>query len=216
MKKLIAMIVLGGLAWTAFAQQKAPKWMEKQKKAVVSITTYKADGTTLHNGTGFFIAEDGKLLSAYSLFKGADKAIVTDTNGKTYPVSRVLAADELYDVIKLQVEIPKKVSYLEMAEAYLPKWDKKMAEELVDLFHLDRKKKTLKLSKGMLSMLSIVLALASKADFTFLDEPVSGLDVVAREPSEQSSLMVIMWTTSLSAPLTISSCSLRILVRLTI
>ena len=30
-------------------------------------------------------------------------------------------------------------------------------------------------------MLSIVLALASKADFTFLDEPVSGLDVVARE-----------------------------------
>ena len=113
------MIVLGGLTWTAFAQQKAPKWMEKQKKAVVSITTYKADGTTLHNGTGFFIAEDGKLLSAYSLFKGADKAIVTDTNGKTYPVSRVLAADELYDVIKLQVEIPKKVSYLEMAEAPL-------------------------------------------------------------------------------------------------
>ena len=71
--------------------------------------------------------------------------------------------------------------YLEMAEAYLPKWDKKMAEELVDFFHLDKKKKTLKLSKGMLSMLSIVLALASKADFTFLDEPVSGLDVVARE-----------------------------------
>ena len=68
--------------------------------------------------------------------------------------------------------------YLEMAEAYLPKWDKNMAEEL---FHLDKKKKTLKLSKGMLSMLSIVLALASKAEFTFLDEPVSGLDVVARE-----------------------------------
>ena len=56
-----------------------------------------------------------------------------------------------------------------------------MAEELVELFHLDKKKKTLKLSKGMLSMLSIVLALASKAEFTFLDEPVSGLDVVARE-----------------------------------
>ena len=71
--------------------------------------------------------------------------------------------------------------YLEMAEAYLPKWDKNMAEELVELFHLDKKKKTLKLSKGMLSMLSIVLALASKAEFTFLDEPVSGLDVVARE-----------------------------------
>ena len=30
-------------------------------------------------------------------------------------------------------------------------------------------------------MLTIVTALASKADFTFLDEPVAGLDVVARE-----------------------------------
>lgn len=71
--------------------------------------------------------------------------------------------------------------YLKMAEAYLPKWDKAMAEELLRIFHLDKKKKLQKLSKGMLSMLSIILALASKADFTFLDEPVSGLDVVARE-----------------------------------
>lgn len=33
----------------------------------------------------------------------------------------------------------------------------------------------------MVSMVTIIVALASKADFTFLDEPVSGLDVVARE-----------------------------------
>ena len=33
----------------------------------------------------------------------------------------------------------------------------------------------------MVSMVTIVVALASRADFTFLDEPVSGLDVVARE-----------------------------------
>ena len=116
MKKIVFLLIWGSLALNVFAQQKAPKWMEKQKKAVVSITTYKADGTTLHNGTGFFITEDGRLLSAYSLFKGADKATVTDTNGKTYPVSRVLGADELYDVIKLQVVMPKKVSCLEMAE----------------------------------------------------------------------------------------------------
>jgi ABC-2 type transport system ATP-binding protein len=38
-----------------------------------------------------------------------------------------------------------------------------------------------KLSKGMLSMVTIVVAMASKAEFTFLDEPVAGLDVVARE-----------------------------------
>ena len=68
MKKIVFLLIWGSLALNVFAQQKAPKWMEKQKKAVVSITTYKADGTTLHNGTGFFITEDGLLLSAYSLF----------------------------------------------------------------------------------------------------------------------------------------------------
>lgn len=71
--------------------------------------------------------------------------------------------------------------YLKLAETYLPRWDKDMAQRLTELFHLDRKQRITKLSKGMVSMLQIVVALASKADFTFLDEPVSGLDVVARE-----------------------------------
>ena len=56
-----------------------------------------------------------------------------------------------------------------------------MAQKLLDLFGLDKKKKLGKLSKGMLSMVTILVAMASKAEFTFLDEPVAGLDVVARE-----------------------------------
>lgn len=71
--------------------------------------------------------------------------------------------------------------YLKMAEAYLPNWDKEMAARLVELFHLDVKKRLAKMSKGMVSMVTIIVALASKADFTFLDEPVAGLDVIARE-----------------------------------
>lgn len=71
--------------------------------------------------------------------------------------------------------------YLRAAAWYMPNWDKEMAERLVKEFNLDTKKKVMKLSKGMLSMLTIVIALASKADYTFLDEPVAGLDVVMRE-----------------------------------
>lgn len=71
--------------------------------------------------------------------------------------------------------------YLRAASWYMPNWDKEMAERLVKKFNLDTKKRVTKLSKGMLSMLTIVLALASKADYTFLDEPVAGLDVVMRE-----------------------------------
>lgn len=71
--------------------------------------------------------------------------------------------------------------YLRIAATFFPYWDKEMAERLVKEFGLDVKKRINKLSKGMVSMVTIIVALASKAEFTFLDEPVSGLDVVARE-----------------------------------
>lgn len=70
--------------------------------------------------------------------------------------------------------------YLRMASIFYPKWDAQMAKKLVEQFHLDEKKKISKISKGMMSMVTIIVALASKADITMLDEPVAGLDVVAR------------------------------------
>ena len=71
--------------------------------------------------------------------------------------------------------------YLRAASIYMPNWDKEMADRLVNEFELDVDKRINKLSKGMMSMVTIIVALASKAEFTLLDEPVAGLDVVARE-----------------------------------
>ena len=71
--------------------------------------------------------------------------------------------------------------YLNTAASYFVHWDKEMADRLVKSFELNTKTKLSKLSKGMLSMVTIIVAMASKAEFTFLDEPVAGLDVVARE-----------------------------------
>ncbi len=70
---------------------------------------------------------------------------------------------------------------LRMASIYYPYWDKKMADSLVKKFDINIKQRISKLSKGMLSMVTIIIALASKSEFTILDEPVAGLDVVARE-----------------------------------
>jgi ABC-2 type transport system ATP-binding protein len=62
-----------------------------------------------------------------------------------------------------------------------PYWDKEYAKRLVEIFQLDINKRINKLSKGMLSAVTIIIALASKAPMTFLDEPVAGLDVFMRE-----------------------------------
>lgn len=71
--------------------------------------------------------------------------------------------------------------YLKAGRLFYPHWDEAYAQKLVKQFGLDPKKKINALSKGMASMLTIVLALASRAPITFMDEPVAGLDVVARE-----------------------------------
>lgn len=71
--------------------------------------------------------------------------------------------------------------YLKAASVYMPGWDKEMEARLVKEFELDVNKRINKLSKGMMSMVTIIVALASKAEFTLLDEPVAGLDVVMRE-----------------------------------
>lgn len=71
--------------------------------------------------------------------------------------------------------------YLRIAATFFPYWDKEMEQSLIETFGLDVKQKISKLSKGMCSMVTIITALASKAEFTIFDEPVAGLDVVARE-----------------------------------
>ena len=71
--------------------------------------------------------------------------------------------------------------YLNAGRLFYPHWDEAYAQKLIAMFKLDPKKKVSALSKGMASMLTIVLALASRAPITFMDEPVAGLDVVARE-----------------------------------
>lgn len=71
--------------------------------------------------------------------------------------------------------------YLRAAEIFFPYWDKEMAKKLIEIFGLDVKQRISKLSKGMCSMVTIIVALASKSEFTIFDEPVAGLDVVARE-----------------------------------
>ena len=71
--------------------------------------------------------------------------------------------------------------YLHIASVYYKNWDDAYARRLAERFGLDENKRINKLSKGMLSMVTIVVALASRAPITLLDEPVAGLDVVARE-----------------------------------
>lgn len=117
MKQKLLLIAFACCLFGAAAAQKkqTPKWMEKNRKAVVTVTTYGKDGVRIMSGTGVFVTETGEVITGYTLFEGAKTATVTDAGGATYPVTHIIGADELYDVIKVRTAVTEKVRCLAIA-----------------------------------------------------------------------------------------------------
>ena len=113
-KKILCMLTLCLLTQWSVAQ--APKWVEKAKRAVFSVVTYDGNDKILNTGNGFFVTEDGIALSDYSLFKGAQRAVVMNSDGVQMPVATIMGVNDMYDVIKFRVGISsKKVPALSLA-----------------------------------------------------------------------------------------------------
>jgi len=96
-------------------------------------------------------------------------------------IDHICFSREISTITPSGPNVRKLKDYFDIASVFYPKWDKEKAEELVKLFGIDHKKQIAKLSKGMLSMATIIIGIASCADITILDEPVAGLDIVARD-----------------------------------
>ncbi len=114
MKRFVLWALIAGQGMFLTAQKQVPKWVEKAKKAVFTIETVDKSGN-ITKGTGFFIRETGEAVSDYSLFIGAEKATVTNVEGKQLRVTSILGADDMYDVIRFMVDVPKKTAYLPVA-----------------------------------------------------------------------------------------------------
>ena len=114
-RKIFLTLALCLVASWSMAQ--APKWVEKAKQAVFSIATYDQNDQLLKTGNGFFVSEDGIALSDYALFKGAKRAVIINSKGEQMPVLHIMGADDMYDVVKFRVDIPRKVNALPIASA---------------------------------------------------------------------------------------------------
>lgn len=70
---------------------------------------------------------------------------------------------------------------LKFGQYFNEKWDQKLAEELIEIFDLPLNKKIKNFSKGMKTMVTIIIGLASQSPLTILDEPSNGLDAYTRK-----------------------------------
>ena len=115
MKKTIAILFVFVMPFSVLLAQELPKWAENARKAVFSIVTYTKDGQILSTGNGFYIDEQGTGVSDYSLFKGAERAIIITANGKELPVKYMMGANDMYDVVKFKTDFDKKAEALQPA-----------------------------------------------------------------------------------------------------
>lgn len=76
---------------------------------------------------------------------------------------------------------PKVLKYIKRETEYRPNFDQAYADELIKKFGLPTNKRPHKLSKGMQSVLSVIIGLASRSPITIFDEAYLGMDAPTRD-----------------------------------
>ena len=122
------------------AQKNSLKWLDKVNQAIFTVETTSKEGIT-KSGPGFFIQENGEAVASYELFRKANKAVAITASGERLPVLHILGADDMYDVIRIKIAIPKKISFLPVAKispalhttVYMPpsKEEKNLAQGII-------------------------------------------------------------------------------------
>ena len=81
------------------------------KPSVVIVFAYDDKGEFLKLGSGFFISQNGDIVTNYHVLQGASSAEIKTADGKTYPITYIVAGDEQNDIIRLCVNIPSQYVY---------------------------------------------------------------------------------------------------------
>ncbi len=85
-----------------------PTLIKRIKPSVVIIFAYDNKGEFLQLGSGFFVSQNGDIITNHHVIQGANFAEIKTSDGKTYPITYIVAGDEQNDIIRLSVDIPSK------------------------------------------------------------------------------------------------------------
>ncbi len=119
------MILMIFISWSApfsssFAEENLPEIIKRIQPSVVVILTYDKEGQISGQGSGFFINEKGDVITNRHVLEGANSAEVKTTNGKVYPITKVLVEDKEGDLIRVSVDIPASLVHASLVSATIP------------------------------------------------------------------------------------------------
>lgn len=102
MKRTVTAIIMAlAMSLPSGAQTSAAK---KAAESVFTLTTFKADGSLLATSHGVFVGNDGEAVSNLAPFDGAETAVAIDAKGTKHNVTRMLGADDIYNVARFRVD----------------------------------------------------------------------------------------------------------------
>jgi len=90
-----------------------PVEVKSLRRAVVLVTIFDASGKLLRTGTGFFVTEDGKLLTNSRTAEGGAYAVAKMEDGAIYNVTGILSSSTKLDLALLKVDV-KQVPFLSL------------------------------------------------------------------------------------------------------
>jgi len=102
---MVLFFLLGNFS-SLLAQENLPAIIKKVSPSVVSIITYKQDGKPLAQGSGFFINQQGDVITNRHVLEDAGRAEIKTASGKIYPLEAILAEDKEGDLVRFSVKIP--------------------------------------------------------------------------------------------------------------
>jgi TonB family protein len=83
--------------------------------AMTLISVFDSSGRLLRNGTGFFVSEDGRLVTSQSVVEGGANAIAKTSDGRIHNVTGILAGEAL-DLVVLKAEPKQRVPFLVLSK----------------------------------------------------------------------------------------------------
>jgi TonB family protein len=84
--------------------------------AMVLISIFDSSGRLLRNGTGFFVSEDGRLVTSQSVVEGGAHAVAKARDGRIHNISGILASGGTSDVVVLKAQPKKPVAFLRLSK----------------------------------------------------------------------------------------------------
>lgn len=76
--------------------------------STVLVLAHDPEKNVQRQASGFFVSDQGDIITNYHVVEGVRKVAVQTTDGKIYPVTKIVAKDSKSDLVRLAVKLPDK------------------------------------------------------------------------------------------------------------